>query len=211
MDCASHFEACGATCGVPLDRGDGLCIAFRGMRGDMRRAARRLLNRDCSMSAAAMITLSSSMSARCLSGCCPGDRSLTGRTVLVAGGAGAVGHAAIQLARWAGAEVIATVSGPVKAELARRAGAEHVINYRTQEPAAEIHKLAPHGVDIVVEVAPSQNAALNSAIVASGATIAIYANNGGDELTLPIRSHMTTNTRVQFVLIYGVDPEAKAH
>jgi len=131
--------------------------------------------------------------------------------VLVAGGAGAVGHAAIQLARWAGAEVIATVSGPVKAELARRAGAEHVINYRTQESAAEIRKVAPRGVDIVVEVAPSQNAALNTAIVASGATIAIYANNGGDELTLPIRSHMTTNTRVQFVLIYGVDPEAKAH
>ena len=122
-----------------------------------------------------------------------------------------MGHAAIQLARWAGAEVITTVSGPVKAELARRAGAEHVINYRTQEPAAEIHTLAPHGVDIVVEVAPSQNAALNSAIVASGATIAIYANNGGGEFTLPIRSHMTTNTRVQFVLIYRVDPEAKAH
>ena len=101
--------------------------------------------------------------------------SLGGRAVLVAGGAGAVGHAAIQLARWAGAEVITTVSGPAKAELARRAGAEHVINYRTHEPAAEIHKLAPHGVDIVVEVAPSQNAALNSAIVASGATIAIYA------------------------------------
>ena len=137
--------------------------------------------------------------------------SLAGRAVLVAGGAGAVGHAAIQLARWAGAEVITTVSGPAKAELARRAGAEHVINYRTQEPAAEIHKLAPHGVDIVVEVAPSQNAALNSAIVASGATIAIYANNGGGEFTLPIRSHMTTNTRVQFVLIYRVDPEAKAH
>jgi NADPH2:quinone reductase len=136
--------------------------------------------------------------------------SLTGRTVLVAGGAGAVGHAAIQLARWAGAEVITTVSGPVKAELARRAGADHVINYRTQESAAEIRTLAPHGVDIVVEVAPSQNAALDSAIVASGATIAIYANNGGDELALPIRSHMTTNTRVQFVLIYGVDPEAKA-
>ncbi len=136
--------------------------------------------------------------------------------MLVAGGAGAVGHAAIQLARWAGAEVITTVSGPVKAELARRAGAGHVINYRTQESAAEIrklapHKLAPHGVDIVVEVAPSQNAALDSAIVASGATIAIYANDGGDELTLPIRSHMTTNTRVQFVLINGVDPEAKAH
>src|ERR1035437_4892719 len=63
-----------------LDRGDGLCIAFRGMRGDMRRAARRLLNRDCSMSAAAMITLSSSMSARCHSCCYPGDRSRYGTT-----------------------------------------------------------------------------------------------------------------------------------
>lgn len=92
-----------------------------------------------------------------------------------------MGHAAIQLARWAGAEVIATVSGQVKAELARRAGAEHVINYWAQESAAEIRTLAPHSVDIVVEVAPSQNAAL----------------------TLPIRSHMTTGTRVQFVLMYG--------
>jgi len=136
--------------------------------------------------------------------------SLAGRAVLVAGGAGVVGHAAIQLARWAGAEVITTVSGEVKAALARNAGAEHVVNYRTQEPAVEIRKLAPQGVDIVVEVAPWENAALNSAIVGSRATIAIYANNGGEQLTLPIRSHMTTNTRVQFVLIYTVDSEAKA-
>src|ERR1019366_5883771 len=106
--------------------------------------------------------------------------SLAGRAVLVAGGAGAVGHAAIQLARWAGAEVITTVSGPVKAELARRAGADHVINYRTQEPAEEIQKLTPHGGELMVEGAPSKSAALNSGIVASRATTAIYSNNGGD-------------------------------
>ena len=56
------------------------------------------------------------------------------RTVLVAGGAGAVGHAAIQLARWAGATVLTTVSGPGKAALAAAAGAHHTVNYR--EPAA---------------------------------------------------------------------------
>src|SRR5205085_2335596 len=56
--------------------------------------------------------------------------ALSARTVLVAGGAGAVGHAAIQLARWAGARVIATVSGDQKARLARAAGAQHIVNYR---------------------------------------------------------------------------------
>ena len=59
-----------------------------------------------------------------------GPGTLTGRTVLVQGGAGAVGNAAIQLARWADATVITTVSGPDKAQLAAAAGADHVINYR---------------------------------------------------------------------------------
>lgn len=136
--------------------------------------------------------------------------SLTGRTVLVAGGAGAVGHAAIQLARWAGARVITTVSGPVKEELARNAGADHVINYRTQNAATEIRALAPGGVDTVVEVAPAVNAALNTAVIAPNGTIAVYSTDGGVEFTLPIRAHMVTNTRVQFVLVYTVDPHAKA-
>jgi NADPH2:quinone reductase len=60
--------------------------------------------------------------------CLFADGPVSGKTVLVAGGAGAVGHFAIQLARWAGARVITTVSGPEKAELARQAGAVHVVN-----------------------------------------------------------------------------------
>ena len=76
-----------------------------------------------------------------------------GKVVLVAGGAGAVGHAAIQLARWAGATVISTISGPEKARLAVAAGAHHVINYRDGTPAAEIRAIAPDGVDVIAEVA----------------------------------------------------------
>src|SRR5262245_60740261 len=72
-----------------------------------------------------------------------GPSALAGLVVLVAGGAGAVGNAAIQLARWAGASVIATVSGPEKAELARRAGADLVVNYREGDAATEIRGFAP--------------------------------------------------------------------
>ncbi|MFI1676353.1 zinc-binding dehydrogenase [Streptomyces sp. NPDC020607] len=91
--------------------------------------------------------------------------TLRGATVLVAGGAGAVGNAAIQLACWAGARVVTTVSSPAKAVLARAAGAHGMVNYRTQDAAAEILAFAPGGVDIVVEVAPGTNAALDIAVV----------------------------------------------
>src|SRR6476660_354001 len=72
--------------------------------------------------------------------------ALAGKVVLVAGGAGAVGHAAIQLAKWAGAVVITTVSSPAKAALATAAGAEHVLHYRDEDVATDIRKLAPDGV-----------------------------------------------------------------
>ncbi len=84
--------------------------------------------------------------------------ALGGKVVLVAGGAGAVGHAAIQLALWAGATVITTISSPAKAALAAAAGAHHVINYRDEDVATAIRKLAPDGVDLVVEVAIAANA-----------------------------------------------------
>ena len=102
-----------------------------------------------------------------------GPGALTGRTVLVAGGAGAVGNAAIQLARWCDATVIATVSSPAKAQLAAAAGADHVINYRQQDVVAEVRKIAPQGVDTIVEVAPAANAAIDAAVLAP-------ARRGGD-------------------------------
>lgn len=136
--------------------------------------------------------------------------ALDGRAVLVAGGAGAVGHAAIELARWAGATVVTTVSSEEKAALARAAGAHHIVNYRTEKAAESVRAILPGGVDLVVEVAPAVNAELNAAVLAPNGTIAVYANNGGEELTLTIRPHMTVNARYQFLLVYTVPPAAKA-
>jgi NADPH2:quinone reductase len=134
--------------------------------------------------------------------------ALDGATVLVAGGAGAVGHAAIQLARWAGATVVTTVSGPEKGALATAAGAHHVVNYKVEDAAAAIKAIAPQGVDIVVEVSPAQNAALNAAVISQRAAIAIYANNGGDTVALDLLPNMVTNARYQFILLYTVGEEA---
>ncbi|EGD44393.1 oxidoreductase, zinc-binding dehydrogenase family [Nocardioidaceae bacterium Broad-1] len=131
--------------------------------------------------------------------------SFDGLTILVHGGAGAVGNAAIQLAVWAGATVITTVSSPEKAALAKAAGAHHIVNYREGDPAAEIREIAPDGVDQIVEVAPADNNDLDRAVVAKRSTIAIYANNGGDELTLPVRATFSLNLRYQFIQLYGIE------
>ncbi|WP_236788197.1 NADPH:quinone reductase [Amycolatopsis sp. GM8] len=135
--------------------------------------------------------------------------ALDGRAVLVAGGAGAVGHAAIELARWAGAEVVTTISSDEKAALARAAGAHHVVNYRTENAAEAIRKIFPDGVDVVVEVAPAMNASLNEAVLALSGTVAVYANNGGEDFTTTIRPLMTANVRYQFMLLYTMPAAAK--
>lgn len=134
--------------------------------------------------------------------------SLSGRFVLVAGGAGAVGHAAIQLARWAGATVITTVSSPAKAALARDAGAHHVINYRDADVVEQIRAIAPDGVDHVVEVAAAANSALNLAVVRPLATIASYANDRGGPVTIDVWPSMQLNLRYQWVLIYTMGTDA---
>jgi NADPH:quinone reductase len=134
--------------------------------------------------------------------------ALAGVTVLAAGGAGAVGNATIQLGRWAGATVIATVSGDEKACLARAAGAHHVVNYRSDDAAAEIRGICPAGVDIVVEVSPAQNEELDRAVTAAGGDIVVYANNGGDTLSVPVRSMMGLGLSWHFILLYTFPPES---
>jgi NADPH2:quinone reductase len=138
-----------------------------------------------------------------------GPGTLAGRVVLIAGGAGAVGNAAIQLARWSDATVVATVSGPRKAQLAAAAGADHVINYRQQDVVAEVHKISRRGVDTVVEVAPAANAAIDAAVIARLGSVAVYADDGGNDLTLPVWPLMAPNARWQFVLIYTTPATAK--
>jgi NADPH2:quinone reductase len=134
-----------------------------------------------------------------------GVGAMDGMTVLVQGGAGAVGNAAIQLARWSGALVITTVSSPEKAGLATAAGAHHVVNYREEDTEAAVRDVAPDGVDLVVEVAPAQNNDVDVAVTKVHGTVAIYANNGGDELTVQLRSIFSKNLRYQFLILYTLD------
>lgn len=135
--------------------------------------------------------------------------TLRGMTVLVAGGAGAVGNAAIQLACWAGARVVTTVSSSAKAALARAAGAHRVVNYRRQEAVAEILDFAPEGVDIIVEVAPGTNAGLDIAVAAQGAVVAYYSGGEDEQLSVPVLASLPTNLRWQSVFVYTVPTAAK--
>jgi NADPH2:quinone reductase len=138
--------------------------------------------------------------------CLFADGPVAGKTVLVAGGAGAVGHYAIELAIRAGATVVTTVSSPEKADLARRAGAEHVVNYRDPDAADQIRSVAARA-DRVVEVALGANLALDLAVAGPGTVIVSYAAEPSDPV-LPVRACMTANVVIRFILLYGVPAAA---
>ena len=136
--------------------------------------------------------------------CLFADGSLDGQTVLVAGGAGAVGNAAVALARRDGATVVATASSPEKAALASAAGAHVVVDYRADDAAARVRAAAPDGVTRIVEVALGANVTLDLAVIAPRGVVSTYAD---DELRTSTRPLMVANTTLQFVLIYGL-PDA---
>ena len=142
--------------------------------------------------------------------CLFADGPVDGQTVLVAGGAGAVGHFAIELAKRAGARVVTTVSGPEKAKLAADAGADLVVNYREPGAADQIRRFASEGqeggaggVDRVVELALGANLRLDLDVIAPHAQIVTYAAEPQDP-ALPVRACMTANVLLRFVLLYGV-------
>src|SRR5205085_6395345 len=102
-----------------------------------------------------------------------------GKTILVTGGAGAVVHYAVQLATWAGARVIATVSSAEKAERARAGGAGHVINYRQEDVAARVLDITEGvGVDHIAEVDFGGNLAGALPFPRVNGSVRIFATNG---------------------------------
>jgi NADPH2:quinone reductase len=138
------------------------------------------------------------------------DGPVAGKTVLVTGGAGAVGHYAVQLARWGGATVIATVSGERKAEAARAAGADHVVNYRSEDVAERILDLTGgRGVDRVVEVAFAANLPVTARVMAPDGVVAAYASDTNPEPPVPFRPFMLKNVTIRFVLVYTMPRAAK--
>ncbi len=133
-----------------------------------------------------------------------------GKIVLVTGGAGAVGHYAVQLAAWAGATVIATVSTDAKAERARAGGAAYVINYRTENVAACVRDITGGvGVDHVVDVDFGGNLAATLASLRMGGSLAFYASNGDREPRLSAAMLMQKNLAVHAMVLPSVPHEAR--
>lgn len=135
------------------------------------------------------------------------DGPITGQTVLVTGGAGAVGHYAVQLAKWAGATVIATVSSQVKDMEARLAGADLVVNYRTEDVAARVMAFTrQRGVDRVVDIDFGGNMATTLKIMALNSTIAVYASNGNRTPVIPMRDLMEKCITLRSLVLFALPP-----
>lgn len=135
--------------------------------------------------------------------CLFSDGPIEGHNILVTGGAGAVGRCAIELATWGGARVYTTVSRESKAEIARAAGADVVINYVTQNVAAELRDI---DINRVIEVNLAANLDNDIAIAQPGMKIVSYAADGPDPV-LPRRALMTAGVTIEFMLLYTVNPE----
>ena len=133
-----------------------------------------------------------------------------GRTVMVTGGAGAVGHYAVQLASWAGAQVIATVSSQEKAERALAGGAHHVINYREENVAEAVMAFTGGaGVHHIVDVDFGGNLEASLACLRVNGSIAYYATKGGIMPRTPAGTLMRLNATVSGVYLPVSPHEAR--
>ncbi len=132
---------------------------------------------------------------------------VAGKAVLVQGGAGAVGHYAVQFAsRLGAARVIATVSTPQKAELARAAGADEVIFYKTEPVAQRVRELTGgKGVDRIIELDLAGNAAVDFEALRVGGELLVYGSSG-TPLSLPFFPLLSKNLGLQFFIVYNLDP-----
>ncbi|HZD61519.1 MAG TPA: NADPH:quinone reductase [Xanthobacteraceae bacterium] len=133
-----------------------------------------------------------------------------GSSVLVAGGAGAVGHYAIQFAKKRNATVITTVSSPSKGEIARRAGADHVIDYRREDVGERVMAITgKRGVNAVIEVDFAANAQLLPAVLAPNGVVPIYGS-GAPEASIPFPFLLQNSIALKFFLVYMMPPQLRA-
>ncbi len=133
-----------------------------------------------------------------------------GVTILVAGGAGAVGHHAVQFAKMAGATVITTVSSPEKAATARAAGADHVIDYKRENVGERVMAVTQKkGVDAIIELDIAANAKLIPHVLRPRGKVVVYGT-GAAEAAVPLFFFLRNAITLQFIYVYELDTAERA-
>jgi NADPH2:quinone reductase len=138
------------------------------------------------------------------------DGGVEGKRVLVAGGAGAVGHYVIQLAKLKGArQILATVSGPEKAVLAREAGADIVLNYKIEDlPTAIQNATAGQGIDRIIEVDLAANINTDIALLHPDGEVIVYGS-GAHEIPVPFSPAIRKGVHLYFFIVYNLNPKVR--
>jgi NADPH:quinone reductase len=136
--------------------------------------------------------------------------AVEGRPILISGGAGAVGHYAIQLAKAKNATVLATVSSPEKAARAKEAGADHVIDYKLEDVPARVKQLVgPRGVERVIEVDIAGNAKFIPGILAPKGKVVVYGANASETL-ISNPFFIVNGISLIYFIVYELEPEERA-
>jgi NADPH:quinone reductase len=139
------------------------------------------------------------------------DGGVADKSVLIAGGAGAVGHYAVQIAKTQGARlVIATVSSPEKAALAAAAGADVVINYKAEDLKERAREAAgDSGIDRIIEVDFAANVAVDLDLVAPEGDVVVYGS-GSPHIPITFFPLIVKNVRLRFFIVYHLTPPDRA-
>jgi NADPH2:quinone reductase len=133
----------------------------------------------------------------------------TDTTLLVAGGAGSVSQYIIEFAKMRGTTVITTISSPDKARLARELGADHTIDYKTEDVGARVMAITDQrGVDSVIELDLAANAKLIPAVLTPKGGVIVYGT-GTTQAQLPASFCLINSIRIQFFLVYELDPRQR--
>jgi NADPH:quinone reductase len=133
-----------------------------------------------------------------------------GVTLLIAGGAGAVGHYAIQFAKAAGATVITTISSLEKASAARKAGADHTIDYKRENVGDRVMAItASKGVDAIIELDIAANAKLIPHVLRPHGKVIVYGTGAADA-AVPLFFFLRNAITLQFIYVYELDAAERA-
>jgi NADPH2:quinone reductase len=137
------------------------------------------------------------------------DGAVHGQTLLIVGGAGAVGHHAIQVAKDAGARVLTTVSSAEKAAYVKAAGADEVINYRSEDVVKRLAELTNgRGADRIIELNLSANAPLYDRLLAPGGTVIIYGTDA-PMASVPAQAFIARGATLKWFIVYDLADAAR--